>query len=297
MNSAGTVVVCLGGVNEVMIGKREDDSLRVIPVGQRPTAVTFSRNQKTAFVANTFEDSISLVDIASEKQSGVIRLANERPRSLLERGEELFYDARFSHEGWMSCHSCHVDGHSNFTRNDNLSDGGFGAPKLVLSLLGRKHTAPFAWNASVDTLTEQVRNSLEKTMQTDHAHIPEADVQALAAYIESLPAPPNVDKLRGKLDQAAVQRGQAIFTQRECAQCHAPPHFTVARVEDVRLPDEMGKRLFNPPTLRGISQRDAFFHDGRALSLKDVFWKHNHPADHVWSVEEVRDLVAYLRSL
>jgi cytochrome c peroxidase len=209
----------------------------------------------------------------------------------------LFYDARFSHEGWMSCHSCHVDGHSNFTRNDNLSDGGFGAPKMVLSLLGRKGTAPFAWNASVATLAEQVRNSLEKTMQTDHAHIPEKEVNALAAYIESLPAPPNVDDLRRSTDVAAIARGQAIFAKQECAQCHAPPHFTVARVEDVHLPDEMGKRLFNPPTLRGISQRDAFFHDGRARALEQVFLKHQHPAERAWTNSDVADLVAYLRSL
>ena len=297
MNNEGMVVVCLGGVNEVMLGKRADDSLRAIRVGKRPTAVAFSRDQQTAFVANTFGDSISIVDPYAGSVIAEIPLAAARERTEWEHGEELFYDARFSHEGWMSCHSCHVDGHSNFTRNDNLSDGGFGAPKLVISLLGRKDTAPFAWNASVKNLPEQVRNSLEKTMQTDYSELAEKDINALAAYIESLPVPPNVEALRGTIDAAALARGRVLFEKNDCAQCHPAPNFTVTRVEDVQLPDETGKRLFNPPSLRGISQRDTFLHDGRALSLPAVFLKHQHPANHHWDAADVVDLAAFLRSL
>ena len=47
----------------------------------------------------------------------------------------------------MSCHSCHTDGHTNGQLNDNLSDfKTFGAPKRVLSLLGKRDTMPLAWN-------------------------------------------------------------------------------------------------------------------------------------------------------
>ena len=91
-------------------------------VGKRPTAVTLSADQRRAIVANTFDDTLSVVDIAEKRLVKTISLGSTKQRSLLQRGEELFYDARFSHEGWMSCHSCHTDGHSNFTRNDNLDD-------------------------------------------------------------------------------------------------------------------------------------------------------------------------------
>jgi mono/diheme cytochrome c family protein len=293
----GTVIVCLGGVNQVMLGTQDDLSLLPVGVGRRPTAVTLLGDGNRAVVVNTFDDSLSVVDLSAKRVVDTISLGPTRPASLLEQGEELFYDARFSHEGWMSCHSCHTDGHSNFVRNDNLSDGGFGAPKLVLSLLGRKDTAPFAWNASVPQLPEQVRNSIHKTMQSDVREIPDDQIAALSAYLESLPSPPSVDALRGHSDAAAIARGRALFGKHDCAKCHAEPNYTVATLEQVGLKDEVGTLGFNPPSLRGVSQRDALLHDGRAKSLEAVFLEQRHPHSQEWSPAEVHDLAAFLRSL
>ena len=297
MTRAGTVVVCLGGVNQVSIGTHEDLSLQPVAVGRRPTAVTLSTDERQAIIANTFDATLSVVDIAAKRVVKTISLGSARQRSLVERGEELFYDARFSHEGWMSCHSCHTDGHSNFTRNDNLSDGGFGAPKLVISLLGRKGTEPFAWSGNVPDLPAQVRNSVHKTMQSDQEDLADDDVKSLTAYIESLSPPPSVESLRGTIDRAAVERGQKLFAAHDCARCHAPPLYTSPKNAEVGLKDERGEREFSPPSLLGASQRDAFLHDARARSLADVFLEHRHPDDHDWSPEDVQDLVAFLRSL
>ena len=49
--------------------------------------------------------------------------------------------------------------------NDNLTDGSFGTPKRVLSLLGVKDTGPWAWNGHMKDLETQVRTSLKSTMQ------------------------------------------------------------------------------------------------------------------------------------
>jgi mono/diheme cytochrome c family protein len=197
----------------------------------------------------------------------------------------------------MSCHSCHIDGHSNFTRNDNLSDNSFGAPKLVISLLGRQGTAPFAWSGDVPDLATQIRNSIHKTMQSDIEQLDDSDVEALAAYIDSLPAPPSIDTLRGTANRAAIGRGQKLFAAHDCARCHAPPAYTSPQNEDVGLKDERGELRFNPPTLLGVGQRDVLLHDGRAKSLAEVFSQHRHPHGEEWSEDDVRDLVAFLRSL
>jgi cytochrome c peroxidase len=297
MTRDGTVVVCLGGVNQVMIGTQDDLSLTPVSVGKRPTALALSSDQRRAVVANTFDDTLSVVDIAEKRVVETISLGATKQRSLVERGEELFHDARFSHEGWMSCHSCHTDGHSNFTRNDNLSDNSFGAPKLVMSLLGRKDTAPFAWSGDVPDLPSQIRNSIHKTMQSDREQLADDEVAALAAYIESLPSPPSMDELRGTADRAAIDRGQKLFAAHDCARCHAPPAYTSAGNEEVGLQDERGELRFNPPPLLGVGQRDALFHDGRAKSLSEVFSKHHHPDGANWSDDDVQDLVAFLRSL
>src|SRR5262245_17127001 len=107
--------------------------------------------------------------------------ATKSPRlSLAQRGELLFYDARLSHDGWMSCHSCHTDGHSNDQMNDNFSDRSFGSPKRVLSLLGVKDTLPLAWSGQVKTLEEQIQNSVTSTMQREDP-LPNEDARAIAA--------------------------------------------------------------------------------------------------------------------
>jgi cytochrome c peroxidase len=66
---------------------------------------------------------------------------------------------------------------------------------------------------------------------------------------------------------------------------------------DVGLRDEAGQKLFNPPSLRGVSQRQQFFHDGRAATLEEVFSDFGHQVDESLTEDELRDLVRFLRSL
>jgi cytochrome c peroxidase len=53
----------------------------------------------------------------------------------------------------------------------------------------------------------------------------------------------------------------------------------------------------NPPSLRGVSQGRAFFHDGRATTLKEVFTRHRHQLKAELSRENLDDLLASLESL
>ncbi len=294
--SDGTVVVTISGVNEVAFGKEGDFSMQRLPVGRRPTAVKISNDGATAYIANTLDDSISVLDLRRREITATISLGPSPDLNLAQRGELLFYDARLSHDGWMSCHSCHTDGHSNGQLNDNFTDRSFGSAKRVLSLLGVKDTLPLAWNGQVKTLDEQIQKSVTGTMQREDA-LASDDIASLAAYLKTLEPPRSLDELRGVRDHAAIERGRSIFTKRECGSCHVPPHFTSPDVYDVGLGDTNGLKLFNPPSLRGLSHRDLFFHDGRANTLIDVFQKHQHPGEPDYSPEEIADLSAFLRSL
>src|SRR5439155_22565757 len=104
--------------------------------------------------------------------------------SRVGRGELLFYDARLSHDGWFSCHSCHTDGHSNGLLADTLADGSYGTPKRVLSLLGVGDTGPWAWNGGVKDLGAQVRKSVATTMQG--AKLSPGQEGDLVAYLGTL---------------------------------------------------------------------------------------------------------------
>src|SRR5262249_36319188 len=111
-----------------------------------------------------------------------------RPEPTAEaRGERLFHDARLSHDGWMSCQSCHTDGQSNGLLADTLGDGSFGAPKRIPPLLGVGATTPWGWTGKFHRLEDQVRTSIESTMQGNRPT--PAQVNDLVAYLRSLPAP------------------------------------------------------------------------------------------------------------
>jgi cytochrome c peroxidase len=122
------------------------------------------------------------------------------------------------------------------------------------------------------------------------------DVQALAAYLKTLDPPPPLAKFRD-VSLAAVERGREVFRRNECAACHEPSTYSGKGSFDVGLADKLGNRKFNPPSLRGVSQRGPYFHDNQAATLEDVFAKHRHQLSRELSAGELSDLVAFLRSL
>ena len=289
------IVIAVAGTNEVVIGRPELALWTRLPVGRRPTALAVDSARKRAYVANTFGDSISVVDLASRKVVDTIALGPAADLTSAERGEVHFFDARLSFDSWFSCHSCHPDGHTNGRLNDNFTDGSFGTPKRVLSLLGVKDTGPWAWNGKMADLEAQVRNSLKSTMQGPE---PSAEmVRDLTAYLRTLPPSPSVLKARGTLDPDAQKRGAKVFARQKCATCHTPPTFTSAKTYDVGLRDEAGEKLFNPPSLRGISQAGPYFHDNRAISLREVFSRYRHELSGALSERELTDLLYFLGSL
>jgi YVTN family beta-propeller protein len=293
----GVTAVALSGVNAVALRDSALDAFRRVAVGRRPTALAFSGDGSRLYVANTSDDSISVVDVAGGRVTATIPLGPPPPLTEAQRGEQLFYDARLALDGWYSCHSCHPDGHTNGLSNDNLSDGTFGTPKRVLSLLGVETTQPWAWRGGRDNLEEQTQSSILSTMRGPHAGAMPANVNAIAAFLRTLTPPPGVDAARGVIDPEAVARGRTVFAENRCGRCHSPPDFTSQDTYDVGLSDEGGLRRYNPPSLLGVSQRGRYLHDGRARNLREVFEAHRHPDDEPPGAEDLPDLIAFLRSL
>jgi YVTN family beta-propeller protein len=289
----GKLLVPLAGTGELAF--HDGKSWRYVLVGLGATAAVSNRDGTIAYVANRFADSVSIIDLKQAAASGEISLGPQRELSAAERGEALFHDGRLSHDGWLSCQSCHSDGHSPGLLADTLGDGTYGTPKRILSLLGVADTAPWAWNGSMKTLEAQVRKSIETTM---HGPKPtDGQVNDLTAYLKTLPPPPSRARLLGRLDEKAIKRGKSLFTRLDCARCHAAPYYTTAKTYDVGLPDETGHRLFNPPSLRGITQAGPYLHDGRARTLEEVFGKYRHQLKGELSKEELGDLLAFLGAL
>ncbi len=294
----GRLIVALSGVNQVAIRRPETDGFFRVDVGADPTAIALAPDGRTAYVANTMDDSVNVVDVKRLEVKKTISLGPSPALTEAQRGEVLFHDAHLSLDGWYSCSSCHVDGHTCGLLNDNHTDGSFGTPKRVLSLLGAADTGPWAWNGSNSTLEKQVRLSMISTMDGKPAEATPATVNAIAAYLRALQPAPGLDVARGTVNASAVERGRHLFESLDCVHCHRPPAYTSSKTFDVGLQDEAGVTNFNPPSLRGVSQLPAFFHDNRATSLRDVLVKFKHPDGQTHLTDqELNDLLAFLRAI
>ncbi|MAV34861.1 MAG: hypothetical protein CMJ59_05330 [Planctomycetaceae bacterium] len=291
----GRQILAFAGVAELAISDPGVNFFQRVPVGRRPTALILRSDDRVVYVANTMDDSLSIVPIDSPRHVTEIELGPARRVGLAEQGERLFYDATLSSDGWFSCHSCHPDGHTNGALSDNFGDGSVGAPKRVLSLLGVAATGPWSWDGTITRLEEQVRKSILTTMRGEDPT--DRQVEALTAYLRTLAPAPSLSAARRQPAGPAVARGADLFRRLGCVDCHQPGRFTSPDVYDVGLQDRLGNRRFNPPSLRGVSQRGALFHDNRAASIKDVLVQHRHGVEEELPARLVEDLVAYLNSL
>ena len=141
-----------------------------------------------------------------------------------------------------------------------------------------------------------------------------SQVHFMAEFEEILdfPPAPKLD-VYGKLDPKRATpeelRGQAIFFGKgTCATCHVPPYYT-----DNLMHNLQGERFFKPVTingmravgdgpiktfpLRGIKDSPPYLHDGRLLTLDDTVEFFNLVLGVQLTVQEKRDLVAFLRAL
>ncbi len=291
LRADGALAVALSGTNELLLDDGKQLFSYRLPMEDHPTAVALSLDGQRVFVANSLSDSVTVVDLTRRQVLGNISLGPHPELTAADRGERLFHNAKVSHDGWFSCASCHIDGHTNGQLNDNFTDGSFGSPKRVLSLRGVADTAPYAWSGRFETLTEQIEHSVRSTMQGEPLNAEAAD--DLAVFLRTLPPPP----LASLSKPTAVARGAAVFEKLKCARCHTGPTFTSSQIVDVKLRDEQGHSQFNPPSLRGVSHNASFFHDGRANALEDVVKKFRHQIDIDLTPDEMQDLITFLASL
>ena len=251
------------------------------------------------------DSRIAVINAQGEVPELQCMLGDERPIAGAEqRGELAYFSGQLSHEGWMSCNSCHVEGQSPDLLVDTLGDATFDTPKKIPSLQQTSQTGPWAWNGGALTLHDQLNKTLTNTM-----HVPdelpastgldrESVVADLVAYLSSLKARESASTTEPLATEASdkLAEGEDVF-QEHCARCHDPAnHFTTAKSYDVGLNDERGQKLFNPPSLRELRFRAQFMHDGRFRSLDQVLQHHPDPTRPI-PVSQREQLIQYLKSL
>jgi YVTN family beta-propeller protein len=325
------IAVSCGGTHEVMIFRtdlrrlpwrngsardliaeellRNDGRYRRVALKGRPTELAFDANGRTLYVANYLEDSVQVIDAENAMLIRTIPLGGPEELSLARRGEVLFHAAERSFNQWYSCNTCHSDGHTNGLDFDTLNDGRqdystahLRSRKKVPTLRRVTHTGPWTWHGWQKNLDDAMVESFTKSMQGPKPS--DRDVNALVAYLATLEFPTNPYRQPDGALSAAVARGEAVFrsSKAACNTCHAGPDLTDGKIHVAGLEEsDDAYRGYNPPSLRGVYDKDPYLHDGRSKTLREAL-AGPHSPDTVSGGEsltdaELEDLVAYLKTL
>ena len=277
--------------------KKDTGRFRRIKLAGRPTDVRFISDNQVV-VANFLSDSLQFVDLAKSEVTNTVELGGPAKPDLVRRGEAIFYDADRSMHSWFSCHTCHPDGHTAGQTFDTHNDKSYGTQKLIPSLRGVAQTAPWTWHGWQTDLHDAMRRSMQESMNTEKPFTDD-EVDALTAYVSTLNHPVNP---RSTSDSPDIQSGKRLFEGRAgCIQCHSGEMLTAAKTFDGAVNDSKdSNKLYNPPSLRGVSSRRRFLHTGKARDLKNVISRYHRPEDLVGESltdAEVSSLVEYLKTL
>ena len=256
----------------------------------------------SAWVGEYYSDDVCRVDLTTDRQVKWIRLAApgaETKPAQVRWGELLFHDARNCFQSWQSCSSCHPDARADGLNWDLLNDG-FGNPKNVRTMVNAHRTPPAMSLAVRGTAEDAVRAGLKNIL---FAVRPEAEAEAIDAYLKSLQPVPSPWLVDGRLNDSA-RRGQKLFERDDvgCAKCHRGRLYTDLKAYDVGTPSDCdADHDYDTPALTEVWRTAPYLHDGRAATLQDVLTTCNTAQQHgrtdQLSQAELDDLVAYLGSL
>jgi cytochrome c peroxidase len=233
----------------------------------------------------------------------IVQATGPASAEVVARGRALFNDPALSAESKWSCASCHPsEAHTDNRTYVGITVVADGEPtgRSTPTLWGAGFRRAYSWAGTAPSLEANIRGIIVNRMKGPEPS-PET-LAALAAYVRSLPYPPNpnlkADGSPADTAPAAAKRGYELFIVKAgCKTCHEPPHFEKKDVEDV---GSGGK--FKVPSLRSVGQTGPYFHDGRYQTLDQAvraMWEYVQKAGTTEKLtdDDLRDLVEFLKIL
>jgi len=284
-----------------------------IPVGRNPKGLVLSRDGTRLFVANRLDDSIGVIDTASDVVVSSIDLGGKKDMTSLRRGERLFYTARFAFQGQFSCANCHIDSTFDGLQWD-LEPDGFGVDivdnRSIEDLSG---TEPFKWNGGNPNMATECGPRTEKFFYRSQSYN-SAELADLVTYVMALPYRPNRYRLPGGELTPTQERGKAVFERtqtkngtpipqsNQCGYCHSGPKYTNTKLADVGSGKPTDRSpLVDVPQLPNVAYSAPYLHDGSAKSMEEIWTVFNphdtHGVTNDLQKDELNDLIEYLRTL
>lgn len=295
------------------LGKATEFVVAHIPTGTSPRGILIGPDGKTAFVANTLDDSLTVIDLATFQPVERIDLGGPKEITKARYGERLFNSAKITFRRQFSCHSCHPDGHIDGLSYDIEADGIGNDPVDNRTLRGILDTAPFKWAGTNPSLSRQCGARLAVYFTRLAPFTPE-ELSALDYYVTTIPRPPNRYRALGAPLTDAQRRGKAMFERtrtndgreipigQRCTTCHFPPLYTDRRRHDVGTKYFLDKLAeFDVPHLNNIYDSAPYLHNGMADTLEEIWTRFNpsdkHGVTNDMTKDQLNDLIEYLKTL
>lgn len=250
-----------------------------------------------AYALEYFTETVSVVDLDTEDGDAVSRFALTENLSLLdaELGEQYFCDAAKCFQQWQSCTSCHPNARSDGL-NWDLGNDGLGNDKNTKAFV-YSHLLPPAMATGVRPDAFIAVRAGFKFIE--FAVVSEEYMTKVDEYFVSLKPVPSPYLIDGQLSEAA-KRGELVFNNNGCAQCHPAPYFSDQRQHTMGTlgPRDTGlyDGTWDTPTLVEVWRSAPYLHDGRCATLKDVFTVEQHGDVAGLTDEEIDDIVEYVLS-
>ena len=295
------------------LGKPTEYLVKFIETARSPRGVTCHPGGKVAYVAQTLDDSIGVIDLARMEIIERIDLGGSREVTKARRGESVFHSSRITFRRQFSCHSCHPDGHVDGLTYDIEPDGIGLDPVDNRTLRGINDIAPYKWTGKNVSLKRQCGPRLSVFFTRIQPFTPE-ELDALDYYICTIERPPNRYRKLGAPLSPAQSRGRDLYERKHtndgrlipekgrCTTCHPAPLYTDCRIHDVGTKgplDRAGK--FDTPHLNNIYDSAPYLHDGRSPTLEEIWTRFNTYDEHGFTndmtKDQLNDLIEYLKSL
>jgi cytochrome c peroxidase len=295
------------------LGKQFEFVVKHIETKQSPRGLLIAGDGKTAWVANSLDDSLTVIDLHRMEVAGRIDLGGPKSVTQVRYGERLFHSANITFHKQYSCHSCHPDGHVDGITYDIEADGIGMSPVDNRTLRGILDTAPFKWEGTNPSLKRQCGARLAMFFTRLAPFTPD-QLAAVDLYITTIPRPPNHYRAPGAPYTPAQKRGKAIFARtttndaREipvkdrCVTCHFPPYFTNRKVFDVGTRHALDRQAkFDVPHLNNIYDSAPYLHNGMAPTLEEIWTVYNpddrHGVTNDMTKDQLNDLIEFLKTL
>ncbi|MCD6200322.1 MAG: beta-propeller fold lactonase family protein [Bacteroidales bacterium] len=288
--------------------------LKRISTGANPKGLVLSPDGKYLYVAERLDDKIAVINTATLETEKQIDLGGPRKITVARKGRRLFNNSGRTFQNQYGCYTCHPDaGEDGLVYN--MAGVGMGRNVTnTQTLRDIGDIPPYKWNGHNQSVYKQDGMRFS-TFLTRTEPFNYDDLDALASYIMTrIKNPPNLMyNPTGELT-ATQKRGEKIFfrTHTNCGKeipyksrcyvCHPPPDFTDKLPENVGSLSETDDSIpFDTPQLNNLYNASPYLHDGRALSLEEIWTKYDpgdrHGITSDMTKDQLNDLVQFLKSL